>query len=267
MSRKDLKLWEWLKISSFVFEEAEMTKQPTPLLLLALTLTILNTTTALSYPMEHHIERLRSFGLPLDAPSTHPNDKQDDRPKASVLVPLFEHADSEGGQKRTHVLLTKRPENLKSHPGQVCFPGGRQEEAGNGDVVLTALRETKEEVGMDHDRIVPICKLRSIESVNGLCVTPIIGRIKGSFNIHSDLTLCPNEVEAAFAVPLDFFTDESNIAECKEIDWKGSKYTLRTYYYTCSSSDREFKIWGLTAGIIHHVAEIAYGSSSGKLRM
>ena len=181
-------------------------------------------------------------------------------------MPLFEHA-SEGGQKRTHVLLTKRPENLKSHPGQVCFPGGRQEEADNGDDLITALRETNEEVGIGHDRIDPICKWRSIESVNGLCVTPVVGRIKGPFSIHSDLTLCPNEVEAAFAVPLEFFTDEANnVAECKEIDWKGSKFTLRTYYYTCSTSGREFKIWGLTAGIIHHVAEVAFGTSSGKLR-
>lgn len=243
----------------------KMTKQPT-LLLPALTLTILNNTTALAFPMEHHIERLRSFGLPLDAPS-HPNAERDDRPKASVLVPLFEHADPEGGQKRTHVLLTKRPENLKIHPGQVCFPGGRQEEADNGDAVLTALRETKEEVGMDYDRIDPICKWRSIESINGMYVTPVVGRIKDPFNIYSDLTLCPNEVEAAFAVPLQFFIDASNnVAECKEIDWKGSKFTLRTYYYTCSTSGREFKIWGLTAGIIHHVAEVAYGSSSGKLR-
>ena len=99
-----------------------------------------------------------------------------------------------------------------------------------------------------------------------LCVTPVVGRIKGPFNIHSDLTLCPNEVEAAFAVPLEFFADANNVAECKEIDWKGSKFTLRTYYYTCSTSGREFKIWGLTAGIIHHVAEVAFGTSSGELR-
>jgi 8-oxo-dGTP pyrophosphatase MutT (NUDIX family) len=230
-----------------------------------LALTIFNSAAALSHPMEHHhhIERLRSFGRPIGAPSPSDNAERDDRPRASVLVPLFEHADNneDGGAKRTHVLLTKRPENLKSHPGQVCFPGGRQEEGDNGDDCLTALRETKEEVGLDHDRIEPICTWSSIESVNGLCVTPVIARIMGPLSIPSDLTLCPREVEAAFAVPLEYFTDAAgNVAECKDIDWKGSKYTLRTYYYTCPTSRNEYKIWGLTAGIIHHVAQVAYGA-------
>ena len=216
--------------------------------LLCLATTISSTA---SYSMDYHIERIRSYGRPLDA--TFSNAQPDERPKASVLVPLFEHSET----KRTHVLLTKRPENLKSHPGQVCFPGGRQEEGDLGDDVLTALRETKEEVGVDHERIDPICKWNSIESVNGLCVTPVVARIKPPFNIQSDLTLCPREVEAAFSVPIEFFANEKNVAERKEIDWKGGKFTMRTYYYTCSSSGREFKIWGLTAGIIHHVAQVA----------
>lgn len=241
-----------------------MTKQPT-LVVVVLAFLSIPSITPLAYPiMEHHIERIRSFGRSLDA--TLSDAEQDKRPRASVLVPLFEHdGEEDGGKMRTHVLLTKRPENLKSHPGQVCFPGGRQEAGDKGDDVLTALRETKEEVGVEHGRIDPICKWNSIESVNGLCVTPVVARIKPPFDINSDLTLCPREVEAAFAVPLEYFANDENVAKCKEIDWKGSKFTMRTYYYTCSSSGREFKIWGLTAGIIHHVAQVAYGehASSG----
>ena len=201
----------------------------------------------------YHIERLRSFGHSLDVPQRI-TDHHTHLARASVLVGLFQDENDE-----THVLLTKRPEKLKSHPGQVCFPGGRQEPCDGGSDVATALRETNEEVGVATDYIEPICLLDSVESANGLCVTPVIARIKKPLDIEKDLTLCPNEVDAAFAVPLGYFADEANCANMEEVDWKGGKFTMRTYYFTCELSQREFKIWGLTAGIIHHVAQIACG--------
>mmetsp|Transcript_26931 Transcript_26931/g.58884 ORF Transcript_26931/g.58884 Transcript_26931/m.58884 type:complete len:212 (+) Transcript_26931:59-694(+) len=204
----------------------------------------------------HHIDRLRSFGHSLDVP--HPQRRTHHHahlPRASVLVGLFQDENDE-----THVLLTKRPEKLKSHPGQVCFPGGRQEECDGGNDIATALRETKEEVGVATDSIEPVCIWDSVESVNGLCVTPVIARIKKPFDIEKDLTLCPREVDAAFAVPLRYFADEANCASAEEIEWKGGKFTMRTYHYACPLNQREFTIWGLTAGIVHHVAQIACSS-------
>ena len=209
----------------------------------------------------HHIERLRSFGHSLDGAPPRRTGRHARLPRASVLVGLFE-----GEDKETHVLLTKRPENLKSHPGQVCFPGGRQEECDGGNDVMTAIRETQEEVGVAMESIEAICIWNSVESVNGLCVTPVIARLKTPFNIEKDVTLCPREVEAAFTVPLRYFWDEANCASAEDIEWRGGRFTMRKYYFTCEVSKREFKIWGLTAGIVHHVAQIAYNSEADEQR-
>ena len=61
-------------------------------------------------------------------------------PRASVLVPLF-FDEADGTDDQPRLLLTQRPMRLSSHPGEVCFPGGRQEPSDDGDDVTTALRE------------------------------------------------------------------------------------------------------------------------------
>ena len=60
---------------------------------------------------------------------------------AGVLVPVVSH--SAGAR----VLLTKRSSRLKHHPGQIAFPGGKQDD-GAADVIDAALREANEEVGL-----------------------------------------------------------------------------------------------------------------------
>jgi 8-oxo-dGTP pyrophosphatase MutT (NUDIX family) len=136
-----------------------------------------------------------------------------------------------------------------------CFPGGRQEEEDGGDDVQTALRETHEEVGLASDCIDPICRLATMESVNGLCVTPIVAYLK-EFQMEQ-LVLCQQEVEAAFAVPLSYFSEERNCASKEEIEWKGNSFVMRTFFFEDPASGRTFKIWGLTAAIVYQVAQIA----------
>eukprot|EP00978_Attheya_sp_CCMP212_P033096 scaffold132089_cov47-Attheya_sp.AAC.2 len=199
------------------------------------------------------IERLRAIGG-LKSRTHHQSEVPPHHaslPRASVLVPLFE----EGSSSELHVLLTKRPTHLKSHSGQVCFPGGRQEEEDGGDDVQTALRETHEEVGLASDCIDPICRLATMESVNGLCVTPIVAYLK-EFQMEQ-LVLCQQEVEAAFAVPLSYFSEERNCASKEEIEWNGHVFVMRTFFFEDSASGRTFKIWGLTAAIVYQVAQIA----------
>ena len=63
------------------------------------------------------------------------------RKRASVLIPLLE---SEG---ETYVMLTRRSSEMRSHPGQISFPGGKQD-SDDEDPLQTALRETHEEIGL-----------------------------------------------------------------------------------------------------------------------
>jgi peroxisomal coenzyme A diphosphatase NUDT7 len=176
--------------------------------------------------------------------------------RASVLVPLFLR------HSVIHVLLTKRPEKLRTHAGEVCFPGGKQDPEDGDDDIETALREAREEVGLDPTHIKPVCRLESLESYTGLCVTPVVGLVDPAEAAEpANLTLSKAEVEAAFAVPLGYFYDETNLISKQDIDWRGEMFEMRTYHYTAECG-RTFKIWGLTAFIAHQVAMIAMSVSN-----
>jgi 8-oxo-dGTP pyrophosphatase MutT (NUDIX family) len=198
-----------------------------------------------------------------------PNDRSihAELPRASILVPLFRRpTKKDNDDDDWHVLLTQRPLHLKSHPGEVCFPGGRQEDQDEGDDIRTAVRETQEEVGIPRDEIVPVARMETIESVGGLCVTPIVSILRTPI-VPSELSLCPTEVEAAFSVPLSYFWNDDNCDSAYDIEWRGMTVTMRTYFYTDTSSasssvssipqpSRTFKIWGLTAYVIYEVAKL-----------
>lgn len=173
--------------------------------------------------------------------------------RASVLVPLFERS------RQVHVLFTQRPQKMKSHGGEVCFPGGKQDEEDGGCDITTALREAHEEVGLDPDHVQKIARMEAIESKHSLCVTPIVGLIEPSSAAEpSQLTLNEHEVEAAFAVPLEYFTIPENLASIQKIQYGANgEFLMRTYLYDDPESGRQFRIWGLTAHVIHHVAELA----------
>lgn len=202
-------------------------------------------------------------------------------PRASVLVPLFHSKrDNKSNNNNNNnnitskclsVLLTQRPLHLKSHPGEVCFPGGKQDPEDNGDDVETALREAWEEVGLNRNVIQLLCRLATVESRGGLCVTPIVGLVDYEALLEQVLQGCqvPNdEVEAVFTVPIQFFLESSgNLADKFHVPWSGGGiFAFRTYNYQYENpfdktQTKTFKIFGLTAHVLHQVACLAvYGS-------
>ena len=182
--------------------------------------------------------------------------------RASILVPLFERPlqQSSPHESNLHVLFTQRPQKMKSHGGEVCFPGGKQDPEDGGCDVTTALREAHEEVGLDPSHVQQIARMEAIESKHGLCVTPIVGVIQPpSAAEPSQLTLNEHEVEAAFAVPLEYFTIPENLALIQKIQWgNDDEFTMRTYLFDDLESGRQFRIWGLTAHVVHEVAQLAF---------
>ncbi|XP_076816624.1 putative Nudix hydrolase NudL [Clavelina lepadiformis] len=121
--------------------------------------------------------------------------------RASVLVPLF-HFDG-----KVYVLLTKRSDKLTSHSGDVCFPGGKQDED-DASLIQTALREAEEEVGLKSEHVHVLGSMIPFFSYTKLLVFPIICRLKNLDQIR--LTINRDEVDAVFACPLDFFLSNSN---------------------------------------------------------
>ena len=98
---------------------------------------------------------------------------------AGVLIPIIERGAA------LSVLLTERSLNLKHHPGQVSFPGGRMETS-DFDIRATALRETHEEVGI-HPSDVDVCGyLEPTATGTGYAVTPVVGFVNPAVELVID---------------------------------------------------------------------------------
>lgn len=157
---------------------------------------------------------------------------------AAVLVPLINHADG------MTVLLTRRNDDLKSHAGQISFPGGRMEDH-DPTPEATALRETHEEVGLPHDLIDLVGRLPVRETGTGYRVVPIVGLIDPPF----DLTPDPSEVAEIFEVPLSFALDPAN----HRFETRVLAGVQRQFY---AVPYNDYYIWGLTARLLVNLSEL-----------
>ena len=191
--------------------------------------------------MSIDIERVRRAVRPLGDPPRAPGWNHDElhdvlgdtllRP-AAVLVPIIERADG------LHILFTQRTEHLTQHAGQISFPGGGAE-AADADAVATALRETREEIGIPHVLVRPFGYLDCFETISSYCVTPVVGSLDAAYTT----TLDAHEVADVFEVPLAFFLDPANLHR-RGIDWRGRRREIFEFPY----GDRN--IWGATAAML-----------------
>eukprot|EP00624_Nannochloropsis_granulata_P002809 evm.model.NODE_24274_length_29257_cov_20.527943.7 len=104
--------------------------------------------------------------------------------KAAVLLPLFEHIED----GRIHCLLTVRPKHMRSHAGEVCFPGGKVE-AGETEV-QTAMREAMEEIGLAPEAVRVVGKMTPTLSLHFLEVTPVVAVIPADFVPQPNPEVC-----------------------------------------------------------------------------
>jgi 8-oxo-dGTP pyrophosphatase MutT (NUDIX family) len=151
---------------------------------------------------------------------------------ASVLVPIVAHP---GGLT---VLFTQRTAHLRSHSGQVSFPGGRAEPS-DPTPEFTALRESREEIGLRPERIEILARLPDYITRTGYQVTPIVGLLTPPLELVPD----PREVQEVFEVPLAFLLDARNHRrESRELNGR------TVGFYEMKFGERT--IWGATAGML-----------------
>jgi 8-oxo-dGTP pyrophosphatase MutT (NUDIX family) len=152
---------------------------------------------------------------------------------AAVLVPLVER---EGGLT---VLLTQRAVELKSHAGQISFPGGRLEEGESPQDA--ALREAREEIGLDQRYVAIAGYLPDHVLLSGFRVTPVVGFVRSGF----ELQLAANEVQDTFEVPLAYIFEPANHrTRLRRLAAGAAEVELFDIPFG------EYNIWGATAGML-----------------
>jgi len=158
---------------------------------------------------------------------------------AAVLVPIVDHPEPT-------VLLTQRAQHLPDHAGQVSFPGGKIDKD-DKDPCASALREAREEIGLDRSYVEPFGYLDLYMTTLGYRIVPVIARVKPGFTLKLNVA----EVDKAFEVPLTFLMDQTNM-ERHSREWQG----MTRHYYAITFG--EHYIWGVTAGILRNLHDRVY---------
>ncbi|WP_374316687.1 CoA pyrophosphatase [Aquabacterium sp.] len=173
---------------------------------------------------------------------------QHDHPRqASVLVPLVM-------RERPTVLLTQRTDHLKSHAGQISFPGGRREPS-DPTAESTALREAQEEVGLSPERVELLGQMPTYTTGTGFIVTPVVGLLQPATSAAplSGLKGDPGEVAEIFEVPLDFLM---NPAHHQRRAWSlpgGGPLEFWAMPWQAEGRSQPYFIWGATAAMLRNL--------------
>jgi len=156
---------------------------------------------------------------------------------SAVLIPIF----SDQGQY--HLLFTERSDEVDSHKGQVCFPGGKQEPA-DATLLETALRETEEEISLKAGDVEILGELDDMPTITtNYIISPFVGFIPHPYPFRVD----SREIRQLFSVPLEFLADEANFRE-DTWSWEYEGHT----------------IWGATARILGQFVELLRTESGAR---
>ena len=149
-----------------------------------------------------------------------------------------------GGE--ANVILTQRTAHLKSHAGQVAFPGGKIDPE-DASPEAAALREAHEEIGLDPSLVTVIGRLPDYLTGSGYRITPILAHVAAEARLEAN----PEEVESVFEVPFSHLMNLENHKRESRV-WQGTERHFFTIHHV------ERYIWGVTAGIIHMMHERLY---------
>ena len=158
--------------------------------------------------------------------------------QAAVLVVLSD-------EPSPRVLLGRRAMHLRLHPGEIAFPGGKREPE-DTTPWSTAMREAWEEVGIRSESVTPLGQLEPLRTRTGFEVHPCIAKVPAGLEWIVD----PGEFDSVFSPPLDHFADS-------QFYWlrrmKVGGYTRMVPHFKVEQDE----VWGVTAGILAHLANVA----------
>jgi 8-oxo-dGTP pyrophosphatase MutT (NUDIX family) len=173
-------------------------------------------------------------------PDRIPNPIKDGSSMAAVLLPLV----IESGE--WHLLFSRRTKFVSTHQNEVSFPGGSFEFA-DQDLRRTALRETREEIGIAPEEIEILGGLETIQTVTGFTVTPYVAVLTWPI----DLVINECEVDSVFTIPISWLMSKENYFE---EDYHSEKYGIRKVIHY-----KDYKgehVWGFTAKLTQELIKL-----------
>ena len=163
-------------------------------------------------------------------------------PASAVLAPLHV-VDGE-----PHVIVTRRAQHLRSHRGEVSFPGGRQEHG--EDLWRTALRESEEEIALDPSTVTRVGELDHLSTVTGRSfIVPYVGVV----DPLGALVANPDEVELIRHVALRELLMDGVFREER---WGIAGFGRPIYFFEIDDDT----IWGATAAMLRNLLSIVTGT-------
>nr|WP_240393828.1 CoA pyrophosphatase [Corynebacterium lactis] len=185
---------------------------------------------------ERRLRGLRRAASTLDKPLEDPA-------MSAVLVLLSGDPRADQRPDDASVVLTHRATTLRSHAGQMSFPGGRVD-PGDLDAVDTALREAEEETGLDRSSVTPLQVMKSIDiSRTGFAVNPVLAYWQDP---HPLQAVDPAETESVLNVPIDHLADPENRLMLGYSGWQGPGFRIG-----------DFVVWGFTGGVLSYLLDTA----------
>ncbi len=144
------------------------------------------------------------------------------------------------------LLLTRRTETVKTHKGQIAFPGGMIDPR-DLDEVDTALRETEEEIGIPRETVIVVGKMPDLWTATGFRVTPVVGVLKIP---RDEIRLRPSaeEIAEVFWAPLNLLLNPETY---RSEEMRAGAFKYRTDVYQIG----EHRVWGATAAMIKNLLD------------
>lgn len=177
-----------------------------------------------------------------------PTSMEADYPRAGILVPITRSPEP-------HIVLTRRSDQLRTHSGQVAFPGGMEENE-DESLLHTALRETREEIGLPEEHIEVLGRLSDVLSRYRISVRPFVGIVPADWSYELDR----NEIESLFSVPLRFFLEEPP-AQLDELEFEQYRLRVPRWLY------EGYTIWGLSAIVLMDFLQTAFDRRLGSIEV
>lgn len=136
------------------------------------------------------------------------------------------------------VIFIERASHLRDHPGQIALPGGSVDAEDGGDLRRTALRELREEVGVEPDRVTIVGQLPMVRQTraNNFDVTPFVATVA-----PGPLTIDGTETAAVFTIPVDVIVEQLTPGTVMV-----GEVSVETYLLDFESR----RVWGLTGHVL-----------------